>query len=402
MPKGKAAEDSNTKRKRNAKGRNNIDPITAGQSTPGRGGNASKGGSPKSRSPSKKRTPTKGSTTARSATSTKSNKITTPPENNKRKKGSRTSPRHGIKGADETGDDEFASAPDKEDGADGASNNAVSPKRRKSANKKRDGLCTSPFLTSPRHGTKGADETGDDECPSAPGKDDGADGASNNAASPNRRSERSTTKVVKGKLTPTKEDGMVVELVSVLSPNSNSPGIIQVATTPNTTNAVESREDGIGTPSSRKSTGTPIQIPTPSHQTSRRVSDAWQCIQRNCGARTCEINNTMWLYLWPLYVDEKDNLVVSMVDCNWNAWDSKVALEVTLNILANADGKHTKLHEPNAGDDMSVLMAHVHEVSNCTVIIYILLIFTNVFHYISQFLSYIYPCPLCIFDIAIV
>ena len=57
--------------------------------------------------------------------------------------------------------------------------------------------------------------------------------------------------------------------------------------------------------------------------------------------------------------------MVSMVDCNWNAWDSKVALEVTLNILANADGKLTKLHEPKAGHDMSVLMAHVHEVSNC-------------------------------------
>ena len=73
----------------------------------------------------------------------------------------------------------------------------------------------------------------------------------------------------------------------------------------------------------------------------------------------------MWLYLWPLYVDEKDNLVVSMVGCNWNAWDSKVALEVTLNILANADGKHTKLHEPTAGHDMFVLMAHIHKVSNC-------------------------------------
>ena len=73
----------------------------------------------------------------------------------------------------------------------------------------------------------------------------------------------------------------------------------------------------------------------------------------------------MWLYLRPLYVNNGGELVVSNVDCNWNVWDEVLGKEITLNILHNADEKHTKLHAPFAGHDMTILMAHVQRVRLC-------------------------------------
>ena len=112
-------------------------------------------------------------------------------------------------------------------------------------------------------------------------------------------------------------------------------------------------------------TTTPIPILTPSNKSSKAVKEAWQCIQRHCGTSICSINNTMWLYLWPLYVNSEGELVVSNLDCNWNVWNDKLGLEITLNILHNADGTHTKLHAPFAGHDMTILMANDEQVRLC-------------------------------------
>ena len=54
-----------------------------------------------------------------------------------------------------------------------------------------------------------------------------------------------------------------------------------------------------------------------------------------------------------------------MVDCNWNVWNEDLGLEITLNILANADGTHTKFNAPYAGHDITILMAHVKKVRLC-------------------------------------
>ena len=119
----------------------------------------------------------------------------------------------------------------------------------------------------------------------------------------------------------------------------------------------------ISTPKGK--TTTPIPILTPSNKSSKAVKEAWQCIQRHCGTSICSINNTMWLYLWPLYVNSEGELVVSNLDCNWNVWNDKLGLEITLNILHNADGTHTKLHAPFAGHDMTILMANDEQVRLC-------------------------------------
>ena len=119
----------------------------------------------------------------------------------------------------------------------------------------------------------------------------------------------------------------------------------------------------ISTPKGK--TTTPIPILTPPNKSSKAVKEAWQCIQRHCGTSICSINNTMWLYLWPLYVNSEGELVVSNLDCNWNVWNDKLGLEITLNILRNADGTHTKLHAPFAGHDMTILMANDEQVRLC-------------------------------------
>ena len=68
----------------------------------------------------------------------------------------------------------------------------------------------------------------------------------------------------------------------------------------------------------KRNTTTPIPILPSSTTSSTQVNKAWQYIQRHCGTCICPINNTMWLYLWPLYVNEDNELVTLMVDCNWN------------------------------------------------------------------------------------
>ena len=129
--------------------------------------------------------------------------------------------------------------------------------------------------------------------------------------------------------------------------------------------AAAANEDTLPISTPKGKTTTPIPILTPPNKSSKAVKEAWQCIQRHCGTSICSINNTMWLYLWPLYVNSEGELVVSNLDCNWNVWNDKLGLEITLNILHNADGTHTKLHAPFAGHDMTILMANDEQVRLC-------------------------------------
>ena len=134
-----------------------------------------------------------------------------------------------------------------------------------------------------------------------------------------------------------------------------------------TINPKGSEQNANNTPLSTppRNTPTPSPIQTPTQMSSTTVNEALKCIQSHCQTEVVSVNNTMWLYLWPVYVNENDNLVISMVDCNWNVWDEKLGLEITLNILNNADGKKTLLHAPSAGHDMTILMAHAYKVCLC-------------------------------------
>ena len=101
---------------------------------------------------------------------------------------------------------------------------------------------------------------------------------------------------------------------------------------------------------------------TPIRKASALVK-AWQCVQTNCNKVNCEINNTMWLFLWPCYINANEELVIANVDCNWNTWKQHVKLEITCNIIINAHGDKTKTHEQRAGHDMAAFLAHVYRVS---------------------------------------
>ena len=104
---------------------------------------------------------------------------------------------------------------------------------------------------------------------------------------------------------------------------------------------------------------------TPSQSSQMDVNEAYKCINRHSQSSTYVVNNTMWLYLWPLYLNHDQKLVTSMVDCNWNVWNEKLGLEITHNIIANAKGENTKYHAPSAGHDMTILMADGRSVRFC-------------------------------------
>ena len=115
--------------------------------------------------------------------------------------------------------------------------------------------------------------------------------------------------------------------------------------------------------------------------------NAWSVIEKNCQAATTVVNNSMWLYLWPCHVDENGKFVVGMVNCNWNTWNVKVASEITHNILWNSDGTHTKHHVPKAGNDMSLVLAHLTKVNYCIFLHFVDIstvtgIFSNIYYFI--------------------
>ena len=86
-------------------------------------------------------------------------------------------------------------------------------------------------------------------------------------------------------------------------------------------------------------------------------------------------------------MDENDKFVVGMVNCNWNTWNDKVASEITHNILWNSDGTHTKHHVPKAGNDMSLVLAHLTKVNYCIFLQFVNIstvtgIFSNIYYFI--------------------
>ena len=115
--------------------------------------------------------------------------------------------------------------------------------------------------------------------------------------------------------------------------------------------------------------------------------NAWSVIENNCLSTTTVVNNSMWPFLWPCHLDENNKLVVGMVNCNWNTWNNKVASEITHNILWNSDGTHTKHHVPKAGNDMSLVLAHLTKVNYCIFLHFVDIstvtgIFSNIYYFI--------------------
>ena len=101
---------------------------------------------------------------------------------------------------------------------------------------------------------------------------------------------------------------------------------------------------------------------SPNKSKAERRKKAWVITQKYTTAVNAEIHNTMWPFLFPCHVNVHNELVISMVDCNWNSLAEATADEIAGNILMNWDGNSTKSHEPKAGNDMSAFMAFMEEV----------------------------------------
>ena len=159
-------------------------------------------------------------------------------------------------------------------------------------------------------------------------------------------------------------NAMTMETIETGDPES--PGHVDNASKDDPTETSQMQKGQVpNTPTTQPSIGR--QNYSASKQTPVRkasaLAKAWKSVETNCKTVNCEINNTMWLFLWPCYVNKKKELVIANVDCNWGTWKKHVGDEITCNIIINAHGDKTKTHEPRAGHDMAAFLAHVYKVS---------------------------------------
>ena len=99
-----------------------------------------------------------------------------------------------------------------------------------------------------------------------------------------------------------------------------------------------------------------------------KVERALMLFKKKTKSTTVTVNNTMWLFLSECErVEGSDEIVFLRVPVNHNCVNSKVAHEITNNILGNpvhADLAN-KFHEPNMGTDMHCLLTYNTKVSLC-------------------------------------
>ena len=72
---------------------------------------------------------------------------------------------------------------------------------------------------------------------------------------------------------------------------------------------------------------------SPNKSKAKQRKEAWVITQKCTTAVNAEIHNTMWPFLFPCHVNDHDELVISMVDCNWNSLAEATALQITANFL---------------------------------------------------------------------
>ena len=99
-----------------------------------------------------------------------------------------------------------------------------------------------------------------------------------------------------------------------------------------------------------------------------KVERALNLFKRTTKSTTVTVNNTMWLFLSECErVEGSDSIVFLRVPVNHNCVNSKIAHEITNNILGNpvhADLAN-KFHEPNMGTDMHCVLTYNTKVSLC-------------------------------------
>ena len=97
-----------------------------------------------------------------------------------------------------------------------------------------------------------------------------------------------------------------------------------------------------------------------------KVAAAAALFKKTTKSTTVTVNNTMWLFLCECErAVGSGDIVFLRVPVNHNCVNSKVALEITNNILGNPVRANLKdkFHEPNMGTDMHCLMTYNTKVS---------------------------------------
>ena len=97
-----------------------------------------------------------------------------------------------------------------------------------------------------------------------------------------------------------------------------------------------------------------------------KVAAAAALFKKTTKSTTVTVNNTMWLFLCECERAEgSGDIVFLRVPVNHNCVNSKVAHEITNNILGNPVRANLKdkFHEPNMGTDMHCLMTYNTKVS---------------------------------------
>ena len=94
---------------------------------------------------------------------------------------------------------------------------------------------------------------------------------------------------------------------------------------------------------------------------SRSVFSETDIIQLTCKRVTKEMNNTMWPFVIPLYIDDNDFLTVAIPHVNHNVFRPKIVSKICNNICGNPLRVKNK-HKNKGGNDMSCILMYYNKV----------------------------------------
>ena len=96
----------------------------------------------------------------------------------------------------------------------------------------------------------------------------------------------------------------------------------------------------------------------------KNVDTATSEYRRLTSNTTIELKMTMMPFAAPLYLDEKEHIIMANGYCNHNYqnWSGYTALEITNNMCGNPL-KRESTHMPTAGDQMKLLLINYKKVS---------------------------------------
>ena len=81
---------------------------------------------------------------------------------------------------------------------------------------------------------------------------------------------------------------------------------------------------------------------------------------QHCKSKRITINNTMLPFVYPLHINEKNEIVCSITDTNHNRWDTQTQIKIMMTFLGNPYERIDRDKNTNTntgpGDDMEVIL----------------------------------------------